>query len=222
MPMHRDCFSHNLKVQLDNDPKIRGIEEFKSQLESDYFAEVQVRNCSTINDQANLIIELDSSFSLREIIFFLKNKDWGKRKRQCAGIDITNFSKAINELRNVNDAAIDVEEFSLFLKDSSIIIKKIYHNSIEEQLLKLLDLIVEHYNSITKNHTETPYELYIPVFEEDLLQNDIKIAAIEQDQNDKTDYFGFWGLYFESEEDAVIYELSKKRIITGELLMLNH
>ena len=222
MPMRRDCFSHNLKVQLDNDPKIRGISKFKSQLESDYLAEVQIRNCSTNGDQANLIIELDCSFSLKEIIFFLRNKDWGHRNKLCSKIDITNFSKAISELRNVNNVTIDVEEFTLFLKDSSIIIKKIYHNSIEEQLSLLLDDIVDHYKGITKNYTETPYELYIPVFEEDLLQNDVKIAAIEQGQNDKTDYFGFWGLYFESEDDAAIYELAKKRIITGELLMLNH
>ena len=222
MSMHRECFSRNLEVILDNDPNIKGIAEFKSQLERDYFGEVQVRNCRTKPDQVNLIIELDSNFSFREIIFFLKNKDWGNRNGQCTGIDITNFSKAINNLRTVNDLAIDVEEFSLFLTDSSIIIKKIYHNSIEEQISKLLDYLVEHYGSITKNQTETPYEVYIPVFEEDLLQNDVKIMAIEQGQNDKTDYFGFWGLYFESEDDAVIYELSNKRIITGELLMLNH
>ena len=49
-----------------------------------------------------------------------------------------------------------------------------------------------------------------------------KIAQIEQAHNDKKDYFGYWGLYFESEEDGVIYDLPRKRIITGELHMLDH
>lgn len=222
MSMHRECFSRNLEVILDNDPKIKRIAEFKSNLERDYFAKVQVRNCRTRTDQLNLIIELECNFSFKEIVFFTKNKEWGNRNERCTGIDVANFSQAITNLRNANDLAIDVEEFSLFLKDTSIIIKRIYHNSIDEQLSVLLNYITEHYASITKGHTETPFEVYIPVFEEDILQNDVKITAIEKGQNDKRDYFGFWGLYFESEEDAVIYELSKKKIITGELLMLNH
>jgi hypothetical protein len=36
------------------------------------------------------------------------------------------------------------------------------------------------------------------------------------------DYFSFWGLYFDSEEDAVIYDLSNKSFISGDLYMLNH
>ena len=54
------------------------------------------------------------------------------------------------------------------------------------------------------------------------MENDINIANIEQANNEKKDYFKYWGLYFDNQEEAVIYELTKKRIISGELHMLNH
>ena len=222
MSINAGGYSRNLKVHLENDPKIRGLKEFKNRLERDFFAEVQVRNRIANNDQVNLIIDLNCNFELKENIQFFKNNNWDNSHKECCGIDISNLSKALSDLKLQNRLEIDIEEFSLFLLDTSIIIKKIYKESIPQQLGELLCTITEHYRYITKNLTETPYEIYIPVFEEDLQENHIRIARIEQAHNDKKDYFGYWGLYFDSEEDAAIYDLPKKRIITGELHMLNH
>jgi hypothetical protein len=74
----------------------------------------------------------------------------------------------------------------------------------------------------TKKFTETPYEIYIPVFEEDHFENDTKLKNIRIGNNNKKDYFEYWGLYFDSEKDAVIYDLKNKSIIFGDLFMLNH
>ena len=222
--MSRDgsSYDRNLKVHLENDPKLIGLNEFRSRLERDFFGEVQVRNRITENHQVNLIIELSCNFDLKEIIVFFKNKQWGQGNGDCCGIDLSNLTRAINEIRQLNGLEIDIEEFAIFLNDTSIIVKKIYKDSIQQQLCELFISMADHYNFITMNYTETPYEIYIPVFEEDLVENETKIARIEQAHNDKKDYFGYWGLYFDSEEDAVIYDLPKKRIITGELHMLNH
>ena len=222
MSMSRDCFHRNLKMQLDNNPDIRGLSAFRQQLEKDYFAEVQVRNRRTDSQHINLIIEIDCNFSLEEVVYLIDHKQWGIHSDHLKHKSGTSFSEALSDLSQLNNLEIDIEEFSIFLKDTSVIIKKIYDRSIPDQLSELFNSLVEHYITLTKNCSEAPYELYIPVFEEDLFENDLKIAAIEQGNNDKKDYFGFWGLYFDSEEDAVIYDLNKRRIFTGELYMLNH
>lgn len=222
MSIYGDGYSRNLKVHLENNPELEGLREFKNRLERDFFGEVQVRNRIAEGHQANLIVELSCNFELKDIIVFFKNKQWGQGNGSCCGIDLSNLGKAICDIRHLNSLEIDIEEFAIFLKDTSIIVKKIYKESIQQQLCELLINIADHYNFITKNYTETPYEIYIPVFEEDLVENEMKIARIEKAHNDKKDYFGYWGLYFDSEEDAVIYDLPKKRIITGELHMLNH
>ena len=215
-------YNRNLMVRLDNNPKINGLAELTKRLEKSFFADVQVRNCATNSENVSLIIELTCNFKLKEIVFFLKNNQWGATQTDCCGVDPSNLSRAIKDLRRQNSMDIDIEEFSIFLNNTSIIIKKIYQESIQHQLPELFKCIVEHYKHITKNCRETPYEMYIPVFEEDLQENDSKIARIEQHHNERQDYVGYWGLYFDSEDDAVIYDLPRKRIITGDLFMLNH
>ncbi|MBT8181380.1 MAG: hypothetical protein KJO53_07310, partial [Eudoraea sp.] len=132
------------------------------------------------------------------------------------------FSRALKKLNKLNSRRIDIEELSIFAKDCSIIIKNIFENSIEEQLRQILQTIAEHYVYFSKRLTETPYEIYIPVFEEDLFENESKLKNIRAGNNKKKDYFKYWGLYFESEKDALIYDLKNKSIIYGDLFMLNH
>ena len=168
MSIYGGGYSRNLKVHLENDPKIAGLIEFRNRLSRDFFADIQVRNRTADNEQLNLIIELNCNFELKEIILFLRNNEWGHDNLEdCCGVDLSKLARAIKELKRANRLDIDVEEFSIFLKDTSIIIKKIYRESIQQQLCELFQCIAEHYRYITKNFSETPYELYIPVFEED-------------------------------------------------------
>ena len=217
MSVFRNSLSRNLGVELVNNPLIVGLEEFKKQLEKDYFSDVQIRDCSTKSNICHLIIELDCNLHLEEAVLFLNKSGWANQNSTKSSL-----SDAVHILEKQNDFEIEIEEFSIFLNDSSIVIKRIHKHSVQEQLCTLLHKIAEHHDSITRSFKETPYEIYIPVFEEDIIENDIKLAAIEQGKNDSQDYYTYWGLYFESEDDALIYELPKKRIIGGELLMLNH
>jgi len=223
MPIHLESFKHNLKLQLDNDPQLNGLDTFKKSLEKDYFSKVTIRNCSPDRNFGNLVIEMDCNFDLVEILFHLQKGTWGgipilQGNKQIA----PSFFNTLSRLRELNSLPIDVEELSIFFNDSSIIIKKIYAQSIEEQLGNILNSIAEHYVYLSKGLTETPNEIYVPVFEEDVLENDSILSKIRTGDNSEKDYFGFWGLYFGSEEDAVIYDLGNKSIISGDLYLLNH
>lgn len=223
MPNKQDNFRDNLRLKLDENPQIKGLVEFRKSLEKDYFSNVSIRNCSTDDARDNLVIEMDCNFKLVEILSHLQKGTWGRIcSTKNSWSKSSPFSRALSSLNKLNRRRIDIEELSIFLKDSSIIIKNIFENSIEEQLRQILLTIAEHYVYFTKRLTETPYEIYIPVFEEDLFQNDTKLTNIKDGNNSKKDYFEYWGLYFDSEKDAVIYDLKDKSIIRGDLFMLNH
>ncbi len=217
MTTYRNNLCCNLDIELDNNPQINGLEQFKRQLEKAYFSEVQVRDCCSDSTSCSLIIELGCSLHLHEAVQMLDQKDWGMYRHGK-----TALQDAVAILQLQNELDINIEEVSIFLKDTSIIIKRIYPKSVEEQLCTLLGKIADHYHDITKASLETPYEIYIPVFEEDIMENDIQLEAIETANNQLTDYFSYWALYFESDEEAVIYELSKRQMIGGELHMLDH
>ena len=222
MSFYKNCWKGNLGVRLERNPKIKELDKFVRQLERDYFAEVQVRNCSRSTNNGNLIIELECGLTLAEVIYFIKDRELGITDSSFLGLDRSNFKREVRKLNNQNNFPIDVEEFSIFLKNTSIIIKKIYNKSIEEQLCNLLNSIADHHRYYTNDYKETPYEIYVPVFEEDIFANEVKVAAIEKGQNEMKDYFSYWGLYFDSQPDGFIYDLKKRKIVNGDLLMLDH
>jgi hypothetical protein len=137
------------------------------------------------------------------------------------GSDKLCFSQLLKELRGHNDFPIEIEEFSIYLKDTSIVINKIYEESIPEQLEAILKSVSENYVHFTKGLSEIPYEIYVPVFEECLFEKDSTLMNIKSGNNNVQDYFKYWGLYFYSEDDVLIYDLKNTAIISGELQMLN-
>lgn len=223
MAIGRESLNKNLRLKLDDNPKIQGLAKFITDLERAYFSKVTVRNCTPFINDNNLVIELDCPLSLIELVHQIKcGGCCSSGLEDNTGHQISYLEKAHDELCLKNDSDIEIEEFSLFLTDCSIIIKKIYKGSIVEQLVNIFEAFSEHLESLTNRLTEIPFEIYVPVFEEDLIENDIKIANVEQSNNERKDYFGYWGLYFEEDIEAVIYELPKRRIISGDLVMLNH
>ena len=222
MQSHQDNYSENLRIRLENDPKLNGLDAFRKHMEKDFFSEVTIRNCSRGGDQGNLVIELDCALNLKEILFHLKKGIWGNLDIEKKDVSVSSFSKALRQLKQLNQTKIDIEEFSVFLKDTAVIIKKIYDQSIPDQLESIFCALLKHQKHYTLGHTVVPYEIYIPVFEENLLENNTTLLNIKSGNNSCKDYFGFWGLYFDSEEDAVIYDLADKSIISGDLYMLNH
>ncbi len=58
----------------------------------------------------------------------------------------------------------------------------------------------------------------MPVFEDNLKEND-RDQALSEAKHEKTpkNYFEFWGVYFDSQEDALVYDLSRNTYITAHL-----
>ena len=215
MPARQENFRNNSQVGLNKKNQIEGLESFTKNLEKHFFSQIIVRNCSTEPTAAKFVLELNCNFGITEMLHHLSAGTWGNFNSKELS-----FSHLLETLREDNDLYIEVEEFSIFLKDTSIIIKKIYDDSIPQQLEAILRSVGENYVHFTKGLTEVPYEIYVPIFEESLLENDSTLMNIKSGNNNVNDYFKYWGAYFYTEDDAMIYDLKNTSIISGDLQML--
>ena len=219
--MQRDGFKKNLYIQLDENPPLKGLGAFKRNLEKDYYSSAQVRSCSRNGGKGNLIIELQCPLNLVELLFHMQKGNWGVDDAEVKGGYTGNsLAKKVWELQKKNEIAVEIEELTFQLKDSTLVIKKIFPQSIEKELHQILKALAEHYVHFTKGVNKAVYEIFIPVFEEGLTK---KLPKAETDAEMlQQAYLRYWGLYFDSEEDAVIYDLSRRSFISGDLHMLNH
>lgn len=229
--MNGNNFRKNLKLKLDHNPILKGLESFKRRLEKDYFTRVSVRNCNSENvdfqpgvHTYSLVIEMECNFDLIEIFCYLEKGSWGRPSRHQAenGMPESAFNEAFQDFKNQNSFEMDVEELSLVCKDTSIVIKKLYSQSVSEQFGQILQTLAAHYVYFTRDLTETPYEIYLPVFEEVITASNALVSTIKRDPNGANDYYSYWALYFESIADARIYDINRRTIISGDLHMLNH
>ncbi len=223
MPIYTDSFNNNLHFNLDSNIHINNLHIFKKSLEKCFLSEVTVRKCSLNRNQCDLAIEVKFNSSLEEMISCQLNKDAVRNEPTPNSPDTCSaFFTALSCLYSENSVELDIAELAIYLKDTSIIIEKIYAQSIPDQLENLLKAIGTHYEVFSNPKEKPPFEIYIPVFEEDTFEMENTLRNISSGNNNQTDYFGFWGLYYESEEDAVIYDLANKVIHMGDLFMLNH
>lgn len=216
MPLHFDDFKNNLPIGPDSELPIAGLESLKNNLEKHFFSEVTIRITHRSKYRCNLVIELNCNIDMFETVLNLDNGNWGGFSRNQYAIK--NDLKAIMDR---NAIWIEIDEFSIFLKDTSIIIHKIYEQSISDQLENIMLALSKNYFHLTKGLTEAPYEIYVPVFEENREEGDSLYGRIQTGSNTKKDYFNFWGLYFDSKDDADIFDFDSSLVIKGDLFMLN-
>lgn len=186
------------------------IFSFIKKIEKDFFAEVTVQNFGYIEDSFSISIQLDCNLSLIEILNHANLGTWGDFKNNR---DINPLCKAIETLQNENNCNIAISEFSLFLKDTSIIINETNNLNIAKELNNILKEIASQYIYITNGFTKKPYEIYIPVLEE----NDFDMEMFIPEECGAKSYNEYWGIYFESEEEAVIYDVKENSYLPEEL-----
>ncbi|RAJ05839.1 hypothetical protein [Arenibacter echinorum] len=215
-------FFNNPKIGTQSTNHIIGLEAFKKDLEKHFFAEVSIGNYGLKEESANLIIDIRCNLSLDEALFYL-NKVTPQQGRTYKSYPQKTFQflLAYSELKKLNGVALDISELTISLNDTTILISKIYEQSIADQAENILSELINHNLYYTKGLNETPFEVFIPVFEEDTLESDAKLRNIVSDNNNTNDYFGFWGMYYDQTEEAAIYDLNSKTIIFGDIQILS-
>ena len=185
------------------------IFSFIRNIEKHFFAEVIVQNCTYTESAVDLAIQLDCNLTLFEVLNHANMGTWGNFKQK----QDSPLPKAVRELKNENNVEVRIDEFSIFLKDTSIIIKRTNNLNISEQLENVLREISSHYIYFTKGLSQKPYEIYIPVLEEEEFNFDSNHNTCDNTKS----YTEYWGIYFESEDDAIIYDVKESSYLPAEL-----
>lgn len=197
-----------------------GLTSLKNRLEKDYFSHIEISNSTVCCEENNLVIELYCPLSLHEVLYHIQQGTWGSNGPHWVNNGLTLLNLHMQEIRALNGTFIDVEELSFQLKDCTIVIKKIAAESVENQLDTILSVLAENYVYLTRHMSMTPMEIFIPVYEE-VESDNAMLRFVGPNQIDEKGYYNYWGLYFESDEEALIYDLKSKNIIRGDLNLLN-
>ncbi len=212
MSLNPEEFNHSLRKRNFKNASFSGLNSFVKNLEKHFFSKISIRENSSNCEKINLVIALNCNLTLWELIHQYETGNWGTFNQSKYSL-----SNEINTVQKINDIPIDVDEFSIILKDTTVIIDKIYNRSIGEQLDYILHELGKHYMQFTKEYSEVPYEIFVAVFEENLIQNELDLVDSKKTQK----YNNFWAMYFESEIDAVIYDVQKSTFLYEDLYMLN-
>jgi len=217
MSLNPDDLNNHNPVGFNKTIELIELEKFERIIEKTFFSIVTTR-CYMISPlEAHLVVELNCNFNLIESLNHFKKGLWGS-----FSIKNESLVEALKQLKKSNNININLEEFSIFFNDTAIIINRFYEQSISDELENIFNELTSHYIHYTKGLKEIPYEIYLPVFEENVLnKQDILPTDLEFSTCCQQDYFSFWGLYYDSEDEAVIYDLKNQTVINGNLQMLN-
>ncbi|WP_299317515.1 hypothetical protein [uncultured Maribacter sp.] len=211
MPFNYENFINNSKLEYTKE--ISGIDEFLSAIGFHYFSNVKLNNQHITFNSISLVLEVTCNLDLLELLAHFNTGRWGSSEKEDSPLHI-----ALETLDIKNQYNIDIEEFTLFLNDTSIVIKRIYDRSISTQLNDILKQIAFNYVFLTRGLTQKPYEIFVPIFE-DYIEN---IEADDEQLNmAPKSYSEFWGIYLDKDDEASIYDVNKNTYVSGDLEFLS-
>jgi len=169
MLKRKNDFSNISSFTIGNNISPYSLETFRKELEKEYFGEVNIEiiNCDELG--SDLFIDIQWNFSLFEFLNQLRKRNIGQVNRiNIDDFQEVAFSNAFEHLRTQNVRPIGLEELHFSLSDCEINIRKIYPNSIEDQLGNIYKMLARHYMNYTYEQSRKPSEIFIPVYEENL------------------------------------------------------
>lgn len=193
------------------------ILEFEKNLEQLFAVETKVVIYPSDDNIVQLAIEIDSNFSLSEMISLFKMPfDYKFRKANLSKI-ILLFQTAVHKLNHSLVSTIDIEEISVYFKNTSITILAIHRNSILEELEYIVHSVINHYEHYSTIMGQVPNEIHIPVLEDTTTKELLNQNNPAKPVSFKSPYARYWGLYFDSINTPLIYNLERTNITPGDL-----
>ncbi|MBA6316525.1 hypothetical protein [Cellulophaga baltica] len=202
------------------DNKILGLNTFLLKIEKDFFCTVSIVNEDSFTTTNDLVLDVNFNFNLSEGLSILALGKLDGHDLMLKNEKDSFFQKAFQKLRIASNNLFDIKELNLIFKDSTVVVYRIFENSIALELNKL---IVEMHNSyvyFTKGLTQLPYEIHVPLLENNNFYTKNALVNNSTIEENHKNYNSYWGLYFDSKVDSDIYDAQEKEIIYGKLIML--
>ena len=201
-----------LSVRIDANPVFSGLDDFLKGLERLFFAEATAKVWMSANGSQDLVLHIKSPIQLLEVLHHHRRGLWGAPTTDEAGARVSRLEEMLQAFESHNGRPVDIEELSLELHDILIVIRKSSFHSIAREFDLLLESLAAHFVYLTQGMQQMPYEIYIPVMEEG------ESRQGSAPHSGASDFYAYWGVYFEAEEDARIYDLSARKMIDSASL----
>ncbi len=193
------------------------ISTFELQLEQIFLTDTSVVISKSDNNLINLVIEVDAQFVLHEVMALLNVRSDLTYQQSGLNKMLLRFKNAFFTLNQTLYGIADIEELSLYFKDTSIVINSISQNSIIDEIDDIAKAVLKHHKYLSTLMGLLPSEIHIPVFEDtvtkELFNKNEKIVPI----NYKSAYLQYWGVYFDSYDKPLVYNLKRTNIMPGDL-----
>lgn len=212
MPFNFEHFIKNSIQNIEYQKEIIGIDDFLSSLEYHYFSSVTLKNKIVTTDSINLVLELNCNLDLMELFSHFNTGRWGNNRK-----NISPLQHALDILNLKNKITIDIDELTISLNDTSIVIKRIYNKSIPTQLNDVLKQIACNYVFLTRGLTQKPYEIFVPIFEDNIENFELTDTRIDFTPKSYSEY---WGIYLDKDDEASIYDVMRNTYVSGDLEFL--
>lgn len=200
-------------------PDLEGIDEFRKELASEYISVVKGRP-GAAGGLTHLYVEILSQLSLSHVVqLLLDGIAYDLIKQGSDAFVLRPFLNAYKKLqeRNKKRYLIDVSELRIEFQDTIIIINNISPDGILPHLQKIFSVLAEQYSDLVVND-ETPFAIYIPVFEDPDPERACRFRIIgDIDETIRShgpeDYVRFWGLEYDYAGKIRVYDVVNRQII---------
>lgn len=207
--------------------QLEGIAEFEDDLSQNYVSRVHGRPGCLGGGLYEFAIQIIANISVHDVVKLIADGiAFDLLKSGTKSFVLRPFLAAYEKLkvRNV-ERKVDIHEIKFMFNDAEIVVSKICDGSIYESLGAIFQVLAEDFAHLRNGNNEYPYLIQIPVFEDPekrlckfrvLLDVDETIPKVTN-----ADYLGFWGVYYDFERTARVFDVKRKFLIDSDFLMLD-
>ncbi|WP_047415431.1 hypothetical protein [Cellulophaga sp. Hel_I_12] len=222
MTPKKNPLNNNLKFGSQHDLKSFVFQDFRRIIEKEFFCDLAIHYSEKANHNIDLILELKLNFELQQGLPIIAVRNTDDLNFHLNTNSDYLFLNRLQQLAEQSSHKIDIEELTIVFTDCSLIIHRIFNQSIISQVRNIIQKIDDNQLNLTKGFTEVPYEIHIPVFEEKPLYGEINLLKFKTEETKICDYYKFWAVYFEHKIDASFYDVANNEIFDGDLTMINY
>ncbi len=208
--------TNHSKICLDQN-ELDIILTFEKELEQIFLTDTNIIILGSTDNLIRITIEIDSNFILLEMMSLLKMQKENMNYKSILSKTILRFKNAFYLLNKSLNSNVNIEELSIYLKKTSIVISSIDRNSIIEEIEDIVFAIIKHHQHFSTLMGIAPNEIHIPVIEDPVTKKlfDKEIATVPSLY--QSAFLQFWGIYFDSHDQPFIYSLNRTSILPGDL-----
>lgn len=193
------------------------IADFEQKLENIFFTETKIAVKPPKDGLISIVIEIDSHFSLSEIISLLKMPFDERYRMSDLKKTIYRFKNAVYQLNETLQLTSDIQEFSIYFRDTAITINAVSNSSIMNEIDDVIHSLIRHYKYYSTLIGAIPNAIHIPVFEDPSTKRLFNIENLGDMPSYSSPYAQYWGFYYDFLDKPLIYNLSRTNIMPGDL-----